>query len=235
MKNLMLDGDMLLGKTELYRLTGKNAYRQFVFSTVDSAIDDEKILTKPLNGKESRILFFMYEETGLEKYKRAIDMQLECMNLNEIGAQPFYTEYETRFKNKEHYSEITECFKRHENFTTEDVAALADTIGSMSEEIYEHYRALQKILKREITRLLKDEEKMQEDEKAALGYAILKSCNTGTLLKEKYEMTGTLIWKSLAGGVGTPGSDEYIDAGMQLRSYAQYLLLNKQEVSRHEE
>ena len=53
----------------------------------------------------------------------------------------------------------------------------------MSPQIYEHYRALQDIFRREIKAALGQE---GADMNAALKLAVSKGCATGTLLAEKY-------------------------------------------------
>ena len=86
-------------------------------------------------------------------------------------------------KNKENYGEIAEYFKAKNSFSAEDLVLLIDTIEQMSPQIYEHYRALQDIFRREIKAALGQE---GADRNAALKLAVSKGCTTGTLLAEKY-------------------------------------------------
>lgn len=86
-------------------------------------------------------------------------------------------------KNKEKYGEIAEYFKAKNFFSAEDLVLLIDAIEQMSPQIYEHYRALQDVFRREIKAALGQE---GADINAALKLAVSKGCATGTLLAEKY-------------------------------------------------
>ena len=84
---------------------------------------------------------------------------------------PFWTSYDTSFCNKEHYSEITELFEnaysrfsgnkeRSLSVMTTFGMAVIDTMDAMSKEIFEHYKALERIAKEvihEIIAMIKEE------------------------------------------------------------------------------
>lgn len=86
-------------------------------------------------------------------------------------------------KNKENYGSIVTYFKTLETFDMDHMVLLIDTINQMSPEIYEHYRALQDIFRRQLRLVLED--KGNSDGRCS--YLVRKGIETGTLLKEKYE------------------------------------------------
>lgn len=100
-------------------------------------------------------------------------------------------------KSKENYSSIVTYFKAMNTLDTAQIAVLIDTIEQMSEEIFEHYKALQIIFKREVKRLLKDaeikgglREALSPEELGQFLNSIQKACDMGVLLPEKYENIG---------------------------------------------
>lgn len=85
---------------------------------------------------------------------------------------------------KENYGSIVTYFKTLKTFSMDQLVLLIDVIEQMSPEIYEHYRALQDIFRRELRSILSRGEQERDDR---LAYLIKKGCSTGTLLTEKYE------------------------------------------------
>lgn len=69
---------------------------------------------------------------------------------------PFVTAYETRYKRKEHYNEIAALFRGEERLAGSDLIALIETIGQMSEEIYEYYRELRDLFKTAVKEKVKE-------------------------------------------------------------------------------
>ena len=133
------DGVALMGMQYLYEATGEERYITYIKHFMDRYIgEDGSIryynpqdynLDKVNNGKP---LFFLYEKTGEEKYKKALDLilsQLASHPRTECGsfwhkqiypyqiwldglymAQPLYMEYETKYNGGEHYNDITGQF-----------------------------------------------------------------------------------------------------------------------------
>ena len=87
-------------------------------------------------------------------------------------------------KDKENYNDIVSYFKTLKTLSIDQMVLLIDTIEQMSPEIYEHYRALQDIFRRELTTMLAH---TPLDQNEQLMYILNKGCATRTLLAEKYE------------------------------------------------
>lgn len=134
------DGCLLLGAAQMFTATGAPCYLQFLENELDNLVTPDGILAKEPaeeNSLESvsigRILFFMYDQTKEEKYRRAIAFLMERLaaqprcacgsfwydrqHPNQIRldglymAQPFYMAYETRFHKKEQYNDILGQFE----------------------------------------------------------------------------------------------------------------------------
>lgn len=93
----------------------------------------------------------------------------------------------TAVKDKGNYGEVVSWFRSQGTLTMDQMVILVDAIGLMSEEIYEHYRALQDICRAEVKRILSMEGILDESDKRQLAYVIEKACGLGILLSEKYE------------------------------------------------
>lgn len=124
--------------------------------------------------------------------------------------------------------------------TAQYLAALVDTMDSMSIEIYEQYRKLQDMFKQALKGILeyRDEKsgffmKKEAAESqsgvetdisgsALIGYCILKACHMGILLKEKYVDTGMEIVEKLS------ALEEPKKTGVFFLAYAQYLQMKKE-------
>lgn len=139
-----IDGCMIHAVLELYRCSGEERYLRFADSFVGWFVqEDGSIKTYAAeeynldNINPAKNLFSLYQLTGKEKYRRAIDTvysQLKLMPRTKEGnfwhkkiypnqvwldglymAQPFYMEYETRYNHMEHYNDIIQqflCVKR---------------------------------------------------------------------------------------------------------------------------
>lgn len=134
------DGCVLMGCAQLYQATGDESYRNFVLTYLEGFIrgdgsianyEKDKFNIDSIN--PGKILFYAYEWTGEEKYRKAIDILMEqvknqprtkCGNFwhkkiytNQIWldglymAQPFYMMYETKLGKKENYMDIIGQFK----------------------------------------------------------------------------------------------------------------------------
>lgn len=140
-----IDGCMIHAVLELYRCSGEEKYLNFADSFLNSYVQEDGGI-KTYTAEEYNLddinpaknLFYLYESTGKEKYRRAINTvysQLETTPRTKEGsfwhkkiypnqvwldglymAQPFYMEYETRYNNMEHYNDIIQqfrCVKQH--------------------------------------------------------------------------------------------------------------------------
>ncbi|MDC7238887.1 MAG: glycoside hydrolase family 88 protein [Spirochaetales bacterium] len=135
-----IDGCMMTALMRLYDSTEDRKYLDFCDSFIDHYIaEDGSILGFKEedynldNIKEGTVLFRLYELTGKEKYRKAMDLlytQLQNQPRTKEGnfwhkqiypnqvwldglymGQPFYLEYEKRFNSKKNYSDILAQFK----------------------------------------------------------------------------------------------------------------------------
>ena len=96
-------------------------------------------------------------------------------------------------KDKARYKDIVAYFQELDTLGTDQLVLLIDTIDLMSEEIFEHYKALQAIFKEQVSEILKRREKeggfgfLTDSQKGQLSYALQKAGNLKVLLWEKYE------------------------------------------------
>lgn len=126
MKWNYIDGIMLFSILNLYNQTKNEKYFYFVKSYVDSFIDENGIIKGYRideynldNINSSKVLFFLYEKTKDDKYKKALELTYEQIKTqprinagnfwhkkvypNQVWldglymAQPFYLEYELKF------------------------------------------------------------------------------------------------------------------------------------------
>ena len=135
-----IDGCMIMAVLSMYKNTGKKLYFDAAKKFIDYFVkEDGSIFTYDPkeynldNINEARNLFFLYEETGEEKYKKALDLvrsQLDTQpRINEgnfwhkdiyenqvwldglFMAQPFYMTYETKFNKMEGCGDSIKQFK----------------------------------------------------------------------------------------------------------------------------
>ena len=135
-----IDGCMIKAIMEMYAITKDEKYFAFADAFIDAkvfedgSIEGYNVEEKNIdNVNAGKTLFELYDLTGKEKYRKAIDLiysQIKDMPRTEAGnfwhkniypnqvwldgmymGQPFYMEYETRFNNKKNYEDIYNQFK----------------------------------------------------------------------------------------------------------------------------
>lgn len=135
-----IDGCMLKALMDLYEITKNQKYFDFADSFVDVKVfEDGSIEGYDINEKNidnvnaGKTLFELYDITGKEKYRKAIDLiysQIEFMPRTKDGnfwhkdiypeqvwldglymGMPFYIEYETRYNNCKNYPDIFNQFR----------------------------------------------------------------------------------------------------------------------------
>ena len=135
-----IDGCMIKAILEMYTITGDKKYFEFADAFIDAKVfEDGNIDGYDVNEKNidnvnaGKTLFELFDLTGKEKYKKAMDLiysQIELMPRTKEGnfwhkniypnqvwldglymCQPFYMEYDTRFAGKAHYEDIYQQFK----------------------------------------------------------------------------------------------------------------------------
>ncbi len=105
-------------------------------------------------------------------------------------------------KDKANYGSIVAYFDSLETLDTDQMVLLIDTIGDMSEEIYEHYRALQDMFRKAVFEVIQRRKQegsfvfLTPSQQKQLSYAIEKAAALRVLLAEKYE---GYHWELMAG------------------------------------
>lgn len=135
-----IDGCMILALLETYNTTGEKKYLDFADAFIDHRVAEDGTISGYSveeynidNVNAGKTLFQLYDITGKEKYKKAIELiysQVQTQPRTEEGnfwhkkiypnqvwldglymGQPFYMEYETKFNNKKNYSDIFNQFR----------------------------------------------------------------------------------------------------------------------------
>ena len=134
------DACVLIGVIKMYQVTGEKYYKEFVLDYLKKYINEDGTINfyRPENYhldniSAGNVLYFAYDVTGEEKYRKAIEELMEQLRHqpridsgnfwhkdiypNQVWldglymAQVFYMDYETRFGGKEHYNDIISQFK----------------------------------------------------------------------------------------------------------------------------
>ncbi len=96
-------------------------------------------------------------------------------------------------RDKARYKEIVTYFQEFNTLGAQELVLLIDTIELMSEEIFEHYKALQEIFKKAVSEILIRRQTegsfgfLTDSQRCQLSYALQKAWNLKVLLREKYE------------------------------------------------
>lgn len=134
-----IDGCMIKAVLEMYAITGDKKYLDFADNFVDFKVNEDGSINgydvnelNIDNVNAGKTLFELYDLTGKEKYRKAMETiysQIQKMPRTAEGnfwhkkiypnqvwldgmymGQPFYMEYDTRFGNKAHYDDIKNQF-----------------------------------------------------------------------------------------------------------------------------
>lgn len=250
------------GCRQLYMAAGKDSYKSFLLQALECIVDQEGNLSM---GGESgvcsawmagigRTLFWAWEDSGADRYKKAINQLVEalkCQNVQGQDArmlyltQPFYMEYETKCHSKAAYKSIvqqmTQAAESMAGQSGPDfgwyLMSLVDVIGSMSMEIYEHYRSLEEILKRavrgyigskrgrtdDVPVVMESGDSLEQDVSGMLGYVILRACNQRNINPEKYWEIGRELTDNIDCQVPTNDKET---VGIRMMIQAQLLLFH---------
>ena len=160
-----IDGCMITALLSLYEMTGNDRYFKFAKDFVDYFVqEDGNIRTYDVkeynldNINTASNLFFLYDKTGDEKYKKALDLvrtQLDTMPRTKEGsfwhkdiypnqvwldglymAEPFYMRYETKFRNMEKCNDVIHQFKNVEKYMKDEKTGLYYHGYDESREMY---------------------------------------------------------------------------------------------------
>ncbi|MCR5229927.1 MAG: glycoside hydrolase family 88 protein [Solobacterium sp.] len=148
-----IDGCMITALLSLYEMTGNERYYTFAKDFIDYFVQENGEI-RTYNVKEYNLdnintasnLFFLYEKTGDEKYKKALDLvrtQLDTMPRTKEGsfwhkdiypnqvwldglymAEPFYMRYETKFRKMEKCSDVIHQFENVEKHMKDEKTGL---------------------------------------------------------------------------------------------------------------
>lgn len=183
------DSSILVSVKQMYDAFGDEKYFSIIDECLKHFVMEDGSIEKEYADKFDsdsvnccKFLFFMYDKTGEEKYRKAIEnvmdwlrehsekLSPEQVSMEELYmVQPFYMEYETRYDKKAKYSDIIKQFENADNQIksgTDDIGqiglylvSLIDALSGMSFEIYEKYRTMQDMFKMALTDLLKSYDK----------------------------------------------------------------------------
>ena len=160
-----IDGCMITALLSLYEMTGKDRYFNFAKDFVDYFVQEDGTI-RTYDVKEYNLdnintasnLFFLYDRTKDEKYKKALDLvrtQLDTMPRTKEGsfwhkdiypnqvwldglymAEPFYMRYETVFRNMEKCNDVIHQFKNVEKHMKDEKTGLYYHGYDESREMY---------------------------------------------------------------------------------------------------
>lgn len=159
-----IDGCMIKALLEMYAITEKKEYFDFSDAFIDYRVHDDGTIegydVNELNidnVNAGKTLFELYDLTGKEKYRKAIDLiysQIKQMPRTSEGSfwhkniypnqvwldglymcTPFYIEYETRFNNKANYEDV---FLQFHNV----VKNMKDPVTGLYKHAYDHSRQM---------------------------------------------------------------------------------------------
>ncbi|MBO6206209.1 MAG: glycoside hydrolase family 88 protein [Lachnospiraceae bacterium] len=160
-----IDGCMITAILQLYEITGEQKYFDFAKEFIDFFVQEDGTI-KTYNVKEYNLdnintasnLFLLYDKTGDEKYKKALDLvrtQLDTMPRtkensfwhkdiypNQVWldglymAEPFYMRYETRFNKMGKCNDVIHQFENVEKYMKDPKTGLYYHGYDESREMY---------------------------------------------------------------------------------------------------
>lgn len=160
-----IDGCMILALLEIYQATGEKKYYDFADAFIDHRVKEDGSINGYSveeynidNVNAGKTLFALYDLSGKEKYRKAIDLiysQVQTQPRTEEGnfwhkkiyphqvwldgmymGQPFYMEYETRFNNKKNYGDIFSQFKNVVKYLKDEETGLYYHGYDASKEVF---------------------------------------------------------------------------------------------------
>lgn len=226
------NSSILISVKQMYDALGDEKYFTLISESMQRLITKNGELEKEYAGKFDinaagcgKLMFFMYDKTGDEKYRNAIECIMNLLRGDEdklspgditmeelYMIEPFYMEYETRYDKKAKYSDIIKQFENadsrldKENKNIDQIGlyltALIDALSGMSFEIYEKYRALQDLFRRTLANLLKN------SDNGTISYSMESAGNVGNA------MIAYAVIKACRMGIIL--KEKYAPAGMEI-------------------
>ncbi|MGL4402528.1 MAG: hypothetical protein ACRCTS_02200 [Fusobacteriaceae bacterium] len=126
----------------------------------------------------------------MKKEKNKCSSEAESALKELYSTLPYYAAYETFFNQKAGYDGIIKNFqdaKKHlvdEKTTGLYLMTLVDTLENISEEIFEHYRNLQLVLKEIVVEVI---DTQSQKDSSMIAYAIMKGVRLNQLSEEYLE------------------------------------------------
>ncbi|MBU5468782.1 glycoside hydrolase family 88 protein [Falcatimonas sp. MSJ-15] len=179
-----------------YEITGDEKYKKAAELLI------EQLKSQPRN------------EMGLfvKKSKDGNEGTMPCYNGCD-ALYPFYAVYGTKYDKKENYNDLVALMKALykysdiNNLSTKKLAmyacVLADVTKEVSEEIYEHKRAIADMLKSVCKELVKRED-LDNADKIMAAKALLKAGKENAILSEKYVGTAIKYYNEACNEAATP-------------------------------
>ncbi|PHV69455.1 glycosyl hydrolase family 88 [Sporanaerobium hydrogeniformans] len=148
-----IDGCMIKAILEMYAITGEKKYLSFADAFISYHVQEDGTINAYHpeeynidNINAGKVLFELYDLTGKERYRKAIDTVYEQVKHqprtsegnfwhkkiypNQVWldglymGQPFYMEYETKFNDKKNYADICRQFANVEKLMKDPVTGL---------------------------------------------------------------------------------------------------------------
>ncbi len=251
-------GCILKAFIDLYRAAGDPADRQFALDRIKSMGDADGGIPGPEPGDPGIFscggaLLFALDETGDERYRKAAD-HLHAQLIAPADAetrsgrslpyclymtQPFRAEYDRRFLSGLEAAGIAGQFRTaHESAPLSDLTetglylmALADCVGQMAEQLYEHRRLLMDLFLeacRGVLPLADPETGLfgQSESSAMIACALMKGVRLGLLDPERYLTPGLTAFRSLTGsGLDPDGGGIWL-----IMAWSEYIMAREREI-----
>lgn len=162
-------GCLLQGCKKMYEATGEDVYKDAILRFVDSCVDADGGLNVDLSQQDlsfaaaGNLLYFAYDLTGDEKYRKAIETMMERVNAQPRLAggsfcyskdepaklcleglymiHPFYLEYENRFNDRKNYYDVSGQFKTARKLLYREEAGLYSRVYAEGAETADEFQA----------------------------------------------------------------------------------------------
>lgn len=150
------------------------------------------------------------------------------MEKEKLQVQSYRMAAETLYHQKEKYHDIIDFYKKLGPVESgEYLMAVINTMSFMSIEIFEHYKYLEGLFKQVLSSMLsKSECGKDKADLLRVSYSIMKACNMGVILQEKYEEKGMEICDSVLKNPDAEFVLEYTDL-IALTLEQRMILFNK--------
>lgn len=232
-----VEGCILKAAVDLYQATGDADFKQFALDYMSACVAEDGSIPNCEMRQRSfeainagKTLFFALEETGEERYRKAIEFHMQRLRCGDdpkdgktiYAAGPFWMAYEMKCGGMEKVADVVRLYKCMDNDGQRPdgwtLMALVDAIGWCREELYEHYRALVDIFREKLAGVLLHP---ADEADAMVSYALLKAVRLGLIDPEKYLLIGKRMLDALQ--VRLSGQDAPEAVGTFIMAYSEWL------------